>query len=62
MGYEMSVELIEGYAQIILQSKKDLEGPRWGTYEENMRIVHLELYNNESKKQVEKEIDYILKE
>ena len=37
MGYEMSIELIEGYAQVILQSKKDIECPRWGNYKEKMR-------------------------
>ena len=28
IGYEISVELIEGYAQIILQSNKESECPR----------------------------------
>lgn len=29
MGYDMSAELIEGYAQIIIESKKDTKFPRW---------------------------------
>ena len=37
MGYEMSANIIEGYAQIILQSKFDTSCTRWGTYEENIR-------------------------
>ena len=41
MGYEMSMELIEGYVQIILQSKIDTSCPRWGTYEENIKEVQL---------------------
>ena len=32
MGYEMSEELIEGYAQIILHSEVDFECPRWDIY------------------------------
>ena len=28
MGYEMSIELVEGYAKIILHSKVDYECPR----------------------------------
>ena len=62
MRYEMSTKLIEGYVQIILLSEKDTKCPRWGTYEEKMRIVHSERYNKESKKKVEKEIDSIHKE
>ena len=31
MGYEMSEELIEGYAQIILHLCFDSKCPRWGT-------------------------------
>ena len=34
MGYELSIELIEGYVKIILESKQDIECPRWGTYQE----------------------------
>ena len=30
MGYEMSLELIEGYVQIILQLEVDNSCPRWG--------------------------------
>lgn len=30
MGYEMSEDLIEGYAKIIHESKKDVDYPRWG--------------------------------
>ena len=55
MGYEMSVELIEGYAQIILKFEQDRKCPRWGTYDERLRIVESELHNKESKKKVEKE-------
>lgn len=62
MRYKMSVELIEGYAQIILHSEKDIECPRWGTYEEKMREVHYELHIKERKKKEEKVIDSILKE
>ncbi len=39
MGYEMSVELIEGYAQIILHSKVDSTCPRWETYNEKIGEV-----------------------
>ena len=38
MGCEMSTKLIEGYAQIILQSKVDTSCARWGTYEEKIRL------------------------
>ena len=31
MGYEMSIELIEGYVQIILQLEKEIECHTWGT-------------------------------
>lgn len=37
MGYEMSAELIEGYAQIILYLEKETKFPRWDTYEEKIR-------------------------
>ena len=36
MRYEMSAEIIEGYLQIILQSKKDTKCPRCGTYEDKI--------------------------
>ena len=39
MRYEMSAKLIEGYAQMILQSEIDTSCTRWGTYEENIREV-----------------------
>ena len=39
MGYKMSEELIEWYAQIILHLEVDSECPRWGTYVEKMREV-----------------------
>ena len=39
MGYEMSTEVLEGFVQIILHSKVDNECPRWGTYQEKMRVV-----------------------
>ena len=39
MGYEMSAELIDGYAQIILQLEIDTSCARWGTYEEKIREV-----------------------
>ena len=62
MGYEMSAKLIEGYVQIILESKKDIDFPRWGTYEEKVMEVHSKLQSKESKKNVEKNIDSILKD
>ena len=62
MGYEMSVELIEGYVQIILQSKVDTSCPRWGTYEEKVREVQSKQAAQDSKKKVKKVIDSILKE
>ena len=39
MGYEMSAELIEGYAKKKFESKIDTSCPRWGTYEEKIREV-----------------------
>ena len=39
MGYEMSVELIEDYAQIILHFELDSKCPRWGTYAKKMKLV-----------------------
>ena len=39
MGYEMSEELIEGYAQIILNLEFYSKYPRWGTCIEKMREV-----------------------
>ena len=39
MGYEMSEDLIEGCAQIILHSEVDSNYPRWETYSEKMREV-----------------------
>ena len=62
MGYEISEELIEGYAHIILYSKVDSECPRWGTYFEKMREVKTSQIIKDSKKKVEKVIDSILKE
>ena len=58
MGYEMSIKLIEGYTQIILEYEQDTECPRWGTYDENLRIVESELYSKESKNKVVKERFY----
>ena len=62
MGYEMSTKLIEGYVQIILLLEKDIECPRWGTYDEKVREVHSKLHKKDIKKKVEKKIDFILKE
>ena len=62
MGYEMSAKLIEGYAQIILQSERDTKYPRWGTYDEKVREVYFELHRKETKNKVEKLINSILKE
>lgn len=62
IGYEMSAELIKGYAQIILKLEKYIDCPRWGTCEEKMREVHSEIHSNEHKKKVENVIDSILKE
>ena len=62
MGYEMSIELIEGYAQIILQSEVDSSCPRWGTYVENIKEVESKQAAQESQEKVEKVIDSILKE
>ena len=61
MGYEMSVELIEGYAQIILHFEVDSGCPRWGTYTEKMKEVQTNLMDKDIKKKVEKVIDSILK-
>ena len=62
MGFEMSEELIERYAKIILQSKKDTKCARWGTYDEKIKEVHFELHSKEIKKNVEKMIESISKE
>ena len=62
MGYEMSTELIEGYAQIILHSKVDSRCPGWGTYTKNMKEVQTNLMDKEIMKKVGKVIDSILKE
>ena len=37
MGYEMRGKIIEGYAKIIIESQRDKECHKWGTYEENLR-------------------------
>lgn len=47
MGYEMSEELIKGYAKIILQSEKDVDCPRWGTYKEKMKEAEDKLYRKD---------------
>ena len=39
MGYEVSEELLEGYTKFVLESKRDIECPRWGTYEEKLSEV-----------------------
>ena len=62
MGYEMSINLIEVYAQIILHSEVDFGCPRWGTYAEKIKEVQSKLMEKDTKKKVEKVIDYILKE
>ena len=62
MGYEMSEELIEGYAKIILESDRDMECPRQGTYEEKVKQVHSELHSKDIKKKVDKRIDAMLRE
>ena len=62
IGYEMIVELIEGCVYIILESKKEMDFPRWGTYEEKVLELHYEFQIKERKKNVEKKIDSILKE
>ena len=62
MGYEMSAKLIEGYVQIILQSKIDTSCPRWGTYEENIREVQTKQVVQDSTKKVKKVMESILKE
>ena len=62
MGYEVSAELIEGYVQIILEFEQDIECPRWGTYDERLKIVESKIHSKENRRKVEKEIDSILKE
>ena len=62
MGYEISVELIEGYTQIILQSTIDTSCLRWGTYVENIGEVQSKQAMQESQKKIEKVMDSILKE
>ena len=62
MGYEMSEELIKGYARNILHSEVNSECPRWGIYFEKMREVKTSQIIKNSKKKVEKVIDSILKE
>ena len=62
MGYDMSEEFIEGYAQIILHFKFDSNCPTWGTYTEKMREVKTSQIIKYSKKKVDKVIDSILKE
>ena len=62
MIYEMNEELIEGYAKIILEYEKDTEYPRWETYEEMMRGVHMGLYSKQDEKNVENKIQDIPKE
>ena len=61
MGYEMSEDLIEGYVQVILHSEVDSNYPKWGTYTEKMREVKTIQVMKDSKKKVEKVIDFILK-
>ena len=61
MGCEMSEDLIEGYAQIILHSEVDSNCPIQGTYIEKMREVKNSQVMKDSKKKVEKFIDSILK-
>lgn len=62
MGYEMSEEIIEGYTKIILYSKRDIECQIWGTHEEKIREVRSKLHSKEIKNNVEKKIEFILKE
>ena len=62
MCYEMGIELIEGYAYIILHSEVDFGCPRWGTYVEKMKEVQKNLMNNDINNKVDKVIDSILKE
>ena len=62
MGYEMSKDLIEGYAQIILHSEVDSNCPRCDTYYEKMREVKTSQVIKDSKKKVEKVIDSIFNE
>ena len=54
MGYEMSAELIEGYAQIILQSKVDSSCPIWGIYANKIKEVQSKQAMHESQKKVRK--------
>ena len=62
MGYEMSAELIEGYAQIILQSEVDTSCTRWRTYEEKIREVQTKQAAKDFEKKVKKVVESILKE
>ena len=62
MGYEMSTKIIEGYTQIILQSKVDSSCPRWGTYNEKIKKGQSKQAMQKSQKKVEEVIDSILKE
>ena len=62
MGYKMSTELIEGYAQIILQLEVDNSYERWGTYEEKIREVQTKQATKDFEKKVKKVVESILKE
>ena len=54
MSYEMIEYLKEGYVKIILEYKRNTECPRWSTYKEKMRVVHMGLYTKEAEKKVAK--------
>ena len=48
MGYEMSVEVIQGFAKIILHFEVDNECPRWGSYAKKMKEVQSNLIEKDS--------------
>ena len=62
MGYEMSINLIEGYVYNILYSKVGSRCPRWCMYDEKMKEVKTKLMDKDKRKKVDKVIDSILKE
>ena len=62
MIYEVTEEMLENYAQIILNWKRDEEFPRWGTYEEKYTKVGDQLYNGVVKKKVDKKIKKMIKD
>lgn len=54
LAYEVEEPILESYAQVLLSAPKNLNEPRWGTYEEKTREIDAVLNSATTKRKASK--------